>query len=168
MQRGYPGQYQNVARYIAALKRFARLGQDLPTPTARLSVHQAVAIALRRPDRRSAAERQTLEAVEALHPELRQVLSLLERFAALLRQRPVQPTAQLTAWEAEALAVGTPEVTAFIAKLEQDRDAVVAALALPYSQGQTEGQITRLKALKRAMFGRANFDLLRKRFLVAG
>ena len=37
---------------------------------------------------------------------------------------------------------------------------------LPYSQGQTEGQITRLKALKRAMFGRANFDLLRKRFLL--
>jgi transposase len=44
---------------------------------------------------------------------------------------------------------------------------VLAGLSRPYSQGQTEGQITRLKALKRAMFGRANFDLLRKRFLAA-
>ncbi len=43
-----------------------------------------------------------------------------------------------------------------------------AAFELPYSQGQIEGQITRLKALKRSMYGRANFDLLRKRFLVTG
>ena len=68
--------------------------------------------------------------------------------------------------EARARAVAAPEVTAFIAKLEQDRSAVEAALSRPYSQGQTEGQITRLKALKRSMFGPANFDLLRKRFLV--
>jgi transposase len=61
--------------------------------------------------------------------------------------------------------VGTPEVTEFLTKLDQDRSAVKAALALPYAQGQTEGQITRLKVLKRAMVGGANFDRLRKRFL---
>ena len=168
VQRGYPGQYQNVARYIAALKRLARLDRSLPAPTAGLSVRQAVALALRRPDHRTVPEHQTLTAVKALDPELHQVLSLLERFAGLLRARPLrQPASQLDAWEAKALAVGTPELRTFITKLEQDRAAVVAALTLPYSQGQTEGQITRLKALKRAMFGRANFDLLRKRFLLA-
>ena len=72
---------------------------------------------------------------------------------------------ELDAWEARALAIGAPEVTAFITKLEQDRAAVEAALVLPYLQGRADGQITRLKALKRAMFGRATFDLLRKRFL---
>jgi transposase len=60
--------------------------------------------------------------------------------------------------------MGTPDVTAFLTKLEQDRSAVKAALALPYAQGQTAGQITRWKALKRALFGRAHFDRLRKRF----
>jgi transposase len=49
--------------------------------------------------------------------------------------------------------------------LRQDLAAVQAALTLPYSQGQTEGQITRLKQLKRQMYGRTSFDLLRKRFL---
>jgi transposase len=58
-----------------------------------------------------------------------------------------------------------PAVTGFVVKLEQDRSAVEAALTLPYSQGQTEGQINRLKMLKRTMYGRAKFDVLRKRFL---
>jgi transposase len=168
VERGYSGKYQTVARYMAALKRLAHgdQHQPQPVPNAGLSVRHAVAIALRRPDRRTPAEERTLESVAALHPELQHVLSALRGFAALLRQRPMQPAAELEAWKAKALASRIPELTAFITKLEQDRDAVVAGLSLPYSQGQTEGQITRLKALKRAMFGRANFDLLRKRFLV--
>jgi transposase len=52
-----------------------------------------------------------------------------------------------------------------VAKLVQDQSAVEAALTQPHSQGQTEGQITRLKLLKRTMYGRANFELLRQRFL---
>jgi transposase len=167
-RRGYPGAYQNVARYVAALRRLAGTGQAGAAPRPGLTVRHAVALALRRPERRTAAEQETLARVKALHPDVARVLTLLEAFAALLRQRPVPDAApRLDAWEAAAQATGAPEVTAFIAKLEHDRAAVEAALALPYSQGQTEGQITRLKALKRAMFGRANFDLLRKRFLAA-
>ena len=50
----------------------------------------------------------------------------------------------------------------------QERKAVEAALTLPYSNGQTEGQINKLKLIKRFMYGRAKFDLLRQRFLNAG
>jgi len=50
--------------------------------------------------------------------------------------------------------------------LRQDRDAVVAGLMLPWSQGQAEGQVNRLKSIKRARYGRANFDLLRQRVLL--
>jgi transposase len=165
-QQGYPGQYQNVARYIAALKRLGHKDRSSPVPTSGLTVPCTVAVALRHPDRRTAEEQRALEDSKALHPELHQALSLLEQFAALLRQSPgPRPAERLDAWEGQARTVGAPEIGAFIAKLEQDRSAVEAALSLPYSQGQTEGQITRLKALKRAMFGRANFDLLRKRFL---
>jgi transposase len=167
-RRGYAGAYQNVARYVAALKQLGRAGETTPVPAAGLTVRQAVALALRRPEQRTSAEERTLAQSKAVHPELDRVLRLLEAFAGLLRQRPLaDPARHLAAWEAEARASGAPEVTAFITKLEQDRAAVEAAFVLPYSQGQTEGQITRLKALKRAMFGRANFDLLRKRFLAA-
>lgn len=60
-----------------------------------------------------------------------------------------------------------PELKAFAAKLRKDLDAVVAGLSLPYSQGQMEGPINRLKLIKRAMYGRAKFDLLRQRVLYA-
>ena len=49
--------------------------------------------------------------------------------------------------------------------METDKESVRAALAMPWSNGQTEGQINRLKMLKRQMYGRANLDLLRIRLL---
>jgi transposase len=55
----------------------------------------------------------------------------------------------------------------FASGLTKDRDAVAAALALPWSNGQTEGQITRLKLVKRQMFGRGKLDLLEARLIGA-
>jgi transposase len=55
----------------------------------------------------------------------------------------------------------------FTAGLQQDGKAVRAALATPWSNGQSEGHITKLKLLKREMYGQANFDLLRRRELLA-
>ena len=55
----------------------------------------------------------------------------------------------------------------FAQSLRQDRDAVHAALTLPWSTGPVEGQINRLKIIKRSMYGRAGFDLLRHRVLAA-
>ena len=48
---------------------------------------------------------------------------------------------------------------AFAVKLLQDTEAVVAAIVLPYSQGQTEGRVNKLKLIKRSMYGRGKFDL---------
>ena len=55
----------------------------------------------------------------------------------------------------------------FAGSLRQDRDAVHAALTMPWSTGPVEGQINRLKVIKRTMYGRAGFDLLRRRVLAA-
>ena len=55
----------------------------------------------------------------------------------------------------------------FARTLRQDREAVQAGLTLPYSNGQTAGQVTRLKLLKRQGYGRAKVDLLRTRVLRA-
>lgn len=68
---------------------------------------------------------------------------------------------------AQATVSGVKELQAFATKLQQDAEAVLAALTLPYSQGQTEGQVNRLKLLKRSMYGRATSDLLRGRVLYA-
>ena len=58
-------------------------------------------------------------------------------------------------------------VKAFAVKLLQDTEEVVARIVLPYSKGQTEGRINKLKLVKRSMYGRGKFDLLRQRVLYA-
>lgn len=77
----------------------------------------------------------------------------------MIRRRA--PT-ELACWLDEA-ACGP--LAAFARGLRKDQPAVAAALSLPWSNGQTEGHITRLKLLKRQMFGRAKLDLLRARLL---
>jgi transposase len=71
----------------------------------------------------------------------------------------------LEEWIGEAKASGVAELKAFAVKLFQDMEAVVAAMVMPYSQGQTEGRINKLKLVKRSMYGRGKFDLLRQRVL---
>ena len=67
----------------------------------------------------------------------------------------------------EAASGGAPELRAFAEGLRRDKRAVAGALSQDYSNGQTEGQVTRLKLIKRQMYGRASFDLLRRRVLLA-
>ena len=163
---GYPGAYQNVARFVAVLRKQTRTGEPAVAVTEGLTPRRAVGLALRHPQQRTPHEAEAVAQVKGLHAELDRAVSLLESFAHLLRHRTdEQPLERLATWESEATRTGIPELVAFVAKLVQDQGAVEAALTQPYSQGQTEGQITRIKLLKRTMYGRANFDLLRQRFL---
>lgn len=73
----------------------------------------------------------------------------------------------LSGWVEDAIATGIRALVGFATGLLQDLTAVRNALRYPWSSGQTEGQVNRLKCLKRQMFGRANFDLLRKRVLAS-
>jgi transposase len=74
---------------------------------------------------------------------------------------------QLDGWIRAAEGGGFKGFKGFAASLRHDRDAVHAALTMPWSTGPVEGQINRLKVIKRTMHGRAGFDLLRRRVLVA-
>lgn len=60
-----------------------------------------------------------------------------------------------------------PSLRHFAQHLERDLDAVIAGLTLPWNSGVVEGHVNRIKMLKRQMFGRAGFELLRKRVLLA-
>jgi transposase len=72
---------------------------------------------------------------------------------------------QLAAWLEAVATSGLAELQSFVTGVYQDKDAVLAGLTLPWSQGQIEGQVTRLKLIKRQMYGRAKLDLLRQRVL---
>jgi transposase len=70
-------------------------------------------------------------------------------------------------WLADAAASGVRAMATFAAGLKNDAAAICAALTMPWSNGQTEGQVNRLKLIKRQMFGHASFELLRRRVLLA-
>ena len=98
---------------------------------------------------------------EADH-ELDEIYGLGQAFFGLLRDHS---SSELATWKERALQSQAPELRSVARGLERDEAAVRAGLALHWSQGQTEGQITRLKLIKRQGYGRAKFDLLRKRVL---
>ena len=72
---------------------------------------------------------------------------------------------ELDLWLHAAFHSGIPELEAFVKKLRQDQQAVQTGLILKWNNGMVEGHVNRLKFLKRSMYGRANFDLLRLRVL---
>ena len=106
-----------------------------------------------------------MKAVDEHCPSLKTASALVRRFRDLLRQKRAD---ELGGWIEESSRRGIPEELRRFAKgLKPDRSAVEAALTLPWSNGPTEGHVNRLKLIKRQMFGRAKFDLLRQRVLCA-
>jgi transposase len=93
---------------------------------------------------------------------VRTAAELAQRFVRLVKERQQEA---LLPWLEEAVASGIRALNGFVSGIRSDLAAVLNALALPWSNGQTEGQINRLKFIKRQMYGRAKHDLLRKRVL---
>jgi transposase len=111
-------------------------------------------------------ERQTLSNIQTASPEAQRLYELVQQFRQMLHQR-TGDSETLTAWLTAVRESQIEELVSFGAGLEKDRQAVIAGLTLSYSNGQVEGQNTKLKLLKRMMYGRAKVDLLRQRVLHA-
>ena len=96
-------------------------------------------------------------------PEMTRLAELVREFAEIMADRR---GAELDCWIKQAREAGLPELEPFLRGLDQDHDAAVAALTLPYTNGPCEGVNTKTKLLKRQMYGRAGFRLLRHRILL--
>lgn len=165
---GYPGSYRPVARAVRQLRLADAAGQTAPPLPDGLTAAQALGLLLTRPERRAHPHDAAVDQLRALHPDIDAAVTALDRFAALIRTRgDAGQLERLGRWLAAAAGSGLPELTAFAIKLRQDLAAVRAGLTLSWSQGQTEGQILKLKLLRRQMYGRGTFDLVRKRALHA-
>jgi transposase len=114
------------------------------------------------PPRLTAAQRRHLEAFLRFCPQAHQLRKLVFQFRALLRWRQA---GKLARWIGRATSSGFRWVTQFARTLSRDLKAVELAIETPWSNGPLEGQINRLKAIKRQMYGRAGFELLRARVL---
>lgn len=139
--------------------------ESLPAPPRGVSPQQAVWLLLRPAEDLTETEQTLRTHLLDADEEIRAAHELIERFRDLLRTRGHE---HFAAWQEMAQASTVPEVHNFVASLRRDEDAVRAALTVDWNSGQIEGQVTKVKLVKRLMFGRANFDLLRRRVLLAG
>jgi len=121
---------------------------------------------LRDPEKLDMAEQAVLNQLKEVCSDVSVAHSLVHDFRRMVKDRTPNtlPNAQdkLDDWLAAASGSNLPDMQAFAAGLEQDKAAVQAALTMEWSNGQTEGQVNRLKLRKRQLYGRANFDLLRQ------
>jgi transposase len=105
----------------------------------------------------SRAQTVTVAAIEAAAPALVEVRDIVDAFHTLIRQKKA---AELDGWLERA---GQSLMASFARGLARDRAAVNSAIATAWSNAQAEGQITKLKLVKRQMYGRAKLDLLQAR-----
>ena len=112
-------------------------------------------------DHLSKADTIVVAAIEAGAPLLVKARDLIDRFHEMIRRKT---EADLAPWIADA-DIGL--LASFASGIRRDHAAVRAAIAEPWSNGQTEGQITRLKLVKRQMYGRGKLDLLQARLIKA-
>ncbi|HZR44225.1 MAG TPA: transposase [Ktedonobacteraceae bacterium] len=136
--------------------------QAAPPVRRRLSPRQASWLFVKAKARLDKKQQALIEQICQTDEDLGELYQLGQDFVQMVKERQSH---RLDAWLVRAQHSACIELQGFASGIKRDYAAVKAGLTLPWSQGQVEGQITRLKLLKRQMYGRAKFDLLRLRVL---
>jgi Transposase/Homeodomain-like domain len=179
--RGYTGSYSHLTRFLAPWRGGASPGvkrdqstsdkeaftaprvRTLDPMTGRqISPLTAAALCVKPRGLMTARQIANVDALKAASAEFTTMRHLAMRFSGLLHGGMVE---KLDIWLDDARQCGIYGMRRFARTLRQDIEAVRNAVLEGWSNGQTEGQINRLKMLKRAMYGRAGVDLLRARMM---
>ena len=181
--QGFPGSQPTLRNFLAELRKQQCLVDDqdvlrvdlapvtvvLPTPlppkrevTPRMSPARASWLLFLPTERLTDRKLEQRERLRGCHPDVEAAYQLVSTFVVMLAERRVE---DLEGWLRQVAHSQLPELKRFARGLRRDEAAVRAAFSSEVSNGQTEGQVLRLKLIKRSMYGRANFDLLRLRFL---
>ena len=174
--RGYTGSFSHLARFLAPWRSGKPSldgdEQEEPAPvrvrtldpmTGRvISPLTAAALCVKPRGQMTVRQVANIDALKAASAEFTAMRRLAMRFRGLLRGGTAEG---LDAWLIDARASGIYAMQRFAKTIRQDLEAVRNAISEPWSNGQTEGQINRLKTLKRAMYGRAGVELLRARMM---
>ena len=159
---GFDGSRRIVGEWATAKRKSALASASIPEKIIPWSASRASWLLVKQEADLTDEDRQALERMKHADGKVAEAYALGQRFADMVRER--QPES-LPPWLEDAAKSRIEALKQFAKGIKQDLAAVTNALALPWSNGQTEGQVNRLKLIKRQMYGRANFDLLRKRVL---
>jgi transposase len=174
--KGYKGSERAVYRYLETLepsdlsvrkhRSAVTLGQRVsprePNPLLTLSAQQATWLFFHKQEDLKEEELAYLRLLRQASPPVEATYQLVGTFLHMVRERTGE---QLDAWLEAVQASHLKPFQSFVTAVLQDKDAVLAGLTLPWSNGPLEGNVNRLKLIKRSMYGRAEFDLLKLRVL---
>jgi hypothetical protein len=155
--RGVKVSERTVRRFVA------RFQIEKPVKPLIPKVRDVIALVTTHPDKRTTDDTVLLKELCSRCPDLELLCAQVRRFAGILLTRP--GSERLAEWIDQAQTAALKETASFATGLLADWNAVAAAVTLKWNSGSTEGQVNRIKMLKRQMFGRAKPDLLRKRVL---
>lgn len=163
--QGYQHGARTVFRFLQLLERDQ---PGLPEPSAPSktkvpSARHVACLLVQRPDDLASEERDYLTRLGEHEPALATAYGLSQAFAGMVRERTGQ---RLDDWLADVATSDIAELVGFARGVREDQAPVEAALTLQWSNGQTEGQVNKLKLLKHQMYGRASFAFLRRRRLL--
>ena len=159
-EKGYTGKRAMVARFVSSW-RIVGKPASAKVPQ-RIAPRHAAILVTRPPDKMSDDQRQLFERIANQCPEVIGLRSLALNFRDALK---ADESFHLRQWIENAKRSEFGQLVRFAYGLQKDISAVAAAVDTKWSSGQVEGQINRLKMIKRQMFGRAGFQLLRARVL---
>ena len=168
-EQGFHGSYACVHAFVtkrlgAAGKKRERLNAATPPAPKPPSARQLSFEWVRRPEKRKPPEQVRLDAIRGCGVELAAALDLADGFADLVRKKS---TETLSDWLERGEASPDPDLRRFAEGIRRDEASVQAAVTERWSNGPVEGHVNRLKTIKRQMYGRAGFVLLRARVLNA-
>jgi transposase len=133
-----------------------------PSPVEQFSARDAVWLFIREQRKLTTQEQEELLHIRTANATIETTYGLVQQFLTMVRKRQGE---QLDTWIEAVQDSQIPELSRFVNGILQDKDAVVAGLSEVYSNGQTEGQVHKLKLVKRSMYGRAKLPLLRQRLV---
>lgn len=163
--QGYTGSYASVWRALRQLKAegtIITLNQDKPQAIPPLSARRAAWLFSTPADELTPEQQSLRDALLDVCPDAAHIYDLAQSFGDMIRNRTVEA---FDDWLRRTTQCAVGEFQRFAESLQRDYAAVKAALQYAWSNGRVEGHVNRLKCIKRQSYGRANFDLLRKRVL---
>ncbi|MBE1496177.1 transposase [Amycolatopsis lexingtonensis] len=123
-----------------------------PAPPVVPKIRHVTGWLLRRPGDLEDDEQRQLDGIRSRCSHLDRLAEHVKSFATMMVQRQGQ---NLDTWLSTVEADDQPHLHSFATGIRRDHDAVTAGLTLPHSSGKVEGNVNRLKAIKRQMYGRA-------------
>jgi transposase len=159
-EKGYRGRRSMVARFVADWRTTGRTAR--PNAPERISPKHAAILVTRAADQMTDEQKQLFARITNQCPEVGDLRRIALAFRTAIT---AENSIQLRLWIEGAKRSEFGHIVRFAYALQKDISAVAAAVDTPWSNGQVEGQINRLKMIKRQMYGRAGFELLRARVL---